>query len=201
MSENVPMADVIARLRAGDAQAAAEFVRHYEPAIRLRIRVWLRLQDARLRRVFDSVDICQSVMASFFARATTGQLDLDQPDKVVGLLVQMARHKLAHQIQRQQAKRRDIRRVQGIPSHDLDLAASDPSPSEWCAGQELLQEVHKRLSPAERLLADRRALGHDWNAISMELGGTPDGLRMQLTRALDRITEQLGLDDGGTPAE
>src|SRR5438045_1220418 len=36
MSENAAMADLIARLRVGDAQAAAEFVRHYEPAIRLR---------------------------------------------------------------------------------------------------------------------------------------------------------------------
>ena len=39
MSENAAMTDLIARLRVGDAQAAAEFVRHYEPAIRLRIRV------------------------------------------------------------------------------------------------------------------------------------------------------------------
>jgi DNA-directed RNA polymerase specialized sigma24 family protein len=196
MSENVPTADLIARLRSGDAQAAAEFVRHYEPAIRLRIRVWLRMQDARLRRVFDSVDICQSVMASFFVRATAGQLDLDQPEKVVGLLVQMARHKLAHQIQKQQAQRRDIRRVQGVPSHELDVAGSDPSPSEWCAGQELLQEIQKRLSPEERRLADRRAEGRDWAAISAEVGGTPDGLRMQLSRAVDRISAQLGLDDG-----
>ena len=196
MSEIVPMADLIARLRAGDAQAAAEFVRHYEPAIRLRIRVWLRMQDARLRRVFDSVDICQSVMASFFVRASAGQLDLDQPEKVVALLVQMARHKLAHQIQKQQAKRRDIRRVQGVPSHDLDVACSDPSPSEWCAGQELLQEIHKRLSPEERRLADHRAEGRDWAAISAEVGGTPDGVRMQLSRAVDRISAQLGLNDG-----
>jgi RNA polymerase sigma-70 factor (ECF subfamily) len=159
------------------------------------------LQDARLRRVFDSVDICQSVLASFFVRATSGQLDLDQPEKVVGLLVQMARHKLAHQIRTQQAKRRDIRRVQGVASHDMDVAGTDPSPSEWCAGQELLQEIHKRLSPEERRLADRRVEGDDWAAISAEVGGTPDGLRMQLARAVDRISAQLGLDDGATPDE
>ena len=201
MSETAPMAEVIARLRSGDAQAAAEFVRHYEPAIRLRIRVWLRLQDARLRRVFDSVDICQSVMASFFVRATSGQLDLDQPEKVVGLLAQMARHKLAHQIRAHQAQRRDIRRIQPVASHEMDVAGSDPSPSEWCAGQELLEEIHKRLSPLERRLADLRAEGRDWAAIAAELGGTPDGLRMQLSRAVDRISAELGLDDGGVPAE
>jgi RNA polymerase sigma-70 factor (ECF subfamily) len=200
MTKNAPMADLIARLRSGDAQAAAEFVRHYEPAIRLRVRVWLRLQDARLRRVFDSVDICQSVLASFFTRAASGQLDLDQPEKVIALLVQMARHKLAHQIQKQQAQRRDIRRVQGAASHDLDVAGSDPSPSDWCAGQELLKEIHKRLSPEERRLVDRRSEGCDWAAIAAEIGGTPDALRMQLARALDRVSRQLGVDDGGFPA-
>ena len=42
MSDNPQAPDLIARLRAGDAEAAAEFVRHYEPVIRSRIRVWLR---------------------------------------------------------------------------------------------------------------------------------------------------------------
>src|SRR5216684_1879066 len=112
MSENPPTLDLIARLRAGDAQAAAEFVRHYEPVIRSRIRVWLRMQDARLRRLFDSMDICQSVLASFFVRAASGQFDLEQPEQLLGLLVQMARHKLANQVQMQQAQRRDVRRVQ-----------------------------------------------------------------------------------------
>jgi RNA polymerase sigma-70 factor (ECF subfamily) len=201
MADNAPMTDLIARLRAGDAQAAAEFVHHYEPVIRSRIRVWLRMQDTRLRRVFDSMDICQSVLASFFGRATTGQFDLDQPEKVVGLLVRMARHKLAHQIEKQQAQRRDIRRVEGIAAQHSNVADSSPSPSEWCAGQELLQEFRKRLSGEERHIADRRAEGHGWSAISAELGGTPDGLRMQFARALDRITGELGLDDGGLPEE
>ncbi len=196
MSEEAPLPDLIARLRAGDAQAAAEFVRYYEPVIRSRIRVWLRMRDARLRRLFDSMDICQSVLASFFVRAVNGQFDLDQPDKVIGLLVQMARHKLANQIQKQQAQRRDVRRVQSDGLHDMELADPDPSPSEWCAGQELLEELRKRMSEEERLLADRRAEGHDWAAISAEMGGTPDGRRMQLARALDRITGQLGIDGG-----
>lgn len=57
-------------------------------------------------------------------------------------------------------------------------------------------------APAEeRRIADRRAEGGDWAAIAAELGGTPDGRRMQLARALDRVTEQLGLDepDGDPP--
>src|SRR5258708_11298862 len=106
------MAGLIARVRAGDAEAAAELIRTYEPVIRSRIRVWLRMQDARLRRVFDSMDVCQSVLASFFVRAASGQYDLALPEQLLGLLVQMARHKLINQISKQQAQRRDVRRIQ-----------------------------------------------------------------------------------------
>src|SRR5262249_31237363 len=48
------------RVRAGERAAAAELVRRYEPQIRLEVR--LRLRDRRLRRLFDSTDICQSVL-------------------------------------------------------------------------------------------------------------------------------------------
>lgn len=188
-------ADLLTRLRAGDPAAAAELVRKYEPVIRSRVRVWLRMQDARLRRVFDSMDVCQSVMASFFVRAAAGQYDLDRPEQLVGLLAQMARHKLAHQVSRLTARRRDIRRTDG--GREADPPAPEPEPFEVCAGRELLEEVRRRLSDDERRIADRRADGHDWAAIAAELGGTPDALRMKLARALDRVTDQLGLDGPG----
>ena len=39
-------------------------------------------------------------------------------------------------------------------------------------------------------------MDHDWAEIARQLGGTPDGRRMQLTRALDRVSGELGLEDG-----
>ena len=60
------------RVRAGDEWAADEFVRRYEPAVRLEIR--LRLRDPRLRRLLEPADLCQSVLKSFFVRATSGHL-------------------------------------------------------------------------------------------------------------------------------
>jgi RNA polymerase sigma-70 factor (ECF subfamily) len=198
MAEGDSIGSLITRVRAGDAQAAAELVRRYEPVIRSRIRIWLRMQDRRLRRVFDSMDVCQSVLASFFVRAAAGQYDLEQPEQVVGLLVRMAQHKLAHQVSKQQAQRRDVRRIGGADLHDVDVAAPGSSPSEIVAGQELLQEFRKRLSDEERRLADLKAQGSDWAAIAAELGGTADGRRMQLARALDRVASQLGLDPAPT---
>src|SRR5262245_31790823 len=102
--------ELIARVRAGDEQAAAELVRRYEPAIRRAARV--RLVDTRLNRHLDSMDICQSVLASFFVRAALGQFELETPDQLLRLLATMTRNKLAGQVKSHRAARRDFRRVQ-----------------------------------------------------------------------------------------
>ena len=189
-----PHGDLIARLRAGDAGAANELVREYEPVIRSLVRVWLRRQDDRLRRLFDSMDVCQSVLASFFVRAAAGQYDLDQPGQLTAVLVQIARHKLSCAVRKQTARRRDVRRTAGSDLNGVEVATADPTPIARFASRELLEEVRRWLSEEERQIADRRGEGSDWAAIAAELGGTPDGRRMQLARALDRVTDQLGLD-------
>src|SRR5437868_5414718 len=124
MAEGCPFLDLTRRVRAGDEAAAAELVRLYEPAIRRAARV--RLVDPRLRRVFDSMDVCQSVLASFFVRAALGQYELDTPEQLLRLLATMARNKLANQANRQKADRRDYRRVTGTSE---DEGSPDPSPS------------------------------------------------------------------------
>jgi RNA polymerase sigma-70 factor (ECF subfamily) len=194
MPDNDPLRELVVRLRAGDPEAAAQLVRNYEPVIRSRVRVWLRMQDERLRRVFDSMDICQSVLASFFVRAAAGQYELDQPEQLIALLLQMARHKLAHQVRKQTAQRRDVRRTDGAGLDVIPAASAEPTPSAHFAGKELLVEVRRRLSEDERRIADLRAAGNDWAAVATELGGTPDALRVKLTRALDRVTTELGID-------
>jgi RNA polymerase sigma-70 factor (ECF subfamily) len=181
------------RIRGGDQSAAAELVRHYEPTIRRVIR--FRLVDSRLGAVLDSMDICQSVLGSFFVRAASGQYDIAQPDDLVKLLVTMARNKLAGQARKERAGRRDNRRIQGGSSPE-DLLADDPSPSEQVANQELLQQVQNRLTPEERRLVDLRSQGLDWAAIALELGENQVVLRKRLSRALDRVLRQLGLHEG-----
>ena len=58
--------EILEQIRAGDATAAEEFVRTYEPYVRQVVRA--RLRVVRLRRIADSSDFCQAVMASFLIR-------------------------------------------------------------------------------------------------------------------------------------
>jgi RNA polymerase sigma-70 factor (ECF subfamily) len=143
MGVEPPFHEFIRRIRAGDDQAAAELGRRYDSAIRVEVR--LRLSDRRLRRIFDSTDICQSVLASFFVRVASGQYDLESPEQLVRLLIGMTRNKVAFQARRQQAQRRDQRRNVADPG-DLDPAGREPSPSHEVAAREILGACRQRLT-------------------------------------------------------
>jgi RNA polymerase sigma factor (sigma-70 family) len=193
MSDDNVFADLIRRLRAGDPRAAEELVCDYEPAIRLEVH--FRLRDPRLRRAFDSMDVCQSVLASFFVCAAAGAYDLEQPAQLRKLLAGMARNKLLNQVRKQRAQRRDVRRLEPIARDEGAAVAADPSPSRQCEAKDLLYSFQQRLTPEERQLAELRALGREWPDIAAQVGGTPGGRRKQLTRAIDRVTRELGLDE------
>jgi RNA polymerase sigma factor (sigma-70 family) len=182
--------ELLDRIRAGDGAAAADLVRRYEPEIRRAIRV--KLTDPRLRRLLDSLDVCQSVLGNFFVRVAAGQFDLDNPQQLLALLVTMARNKVLDHARRQQADRRDQRRLGG-PLALEQVAGREANPSRIVAGRELLEMVQVRLSAEERDLAEQRAQGRDWAALAAERGVSAEALRKRLTRALDRVAQELGL--------
>jgi RNA polymerase sigma-70 factor (ECF subfamily) len=141
------------------------------------------------------MDVCQSVLASFFVRAAAGQYDLDRPEQFVALLATIARRKVAYQARRHRADNRDLGRDVAVNGAHHELADPDPSPSRVASGRELLAEVRRRLTPDELRLADLRAEGREWSEIAAAVGGTADARRKQLARALDRVAPQVGLED------
>jgi RNA polymerase sigma-70 factor (ECF subfamily) len=191
--DDTSFADFLCRIRTGDEQAAAELVSRYEPALRLEIR--MRMKDPKLRRLLEPADLCQSVLKSFFVRATTGQYDLDSPEKLLALLRTMARNKVVQQTRRQRALRRDLRRDVSLHEGIPHAVAADPSPSRIAIGREMLDAFRGKLTEEERQLADLRSQGCDWAEIARQLGGSPQALRKQLARAANRAARQLGLDE------
>jgi RNA polymerase sigma-70 factor (ECF subfamily) len=193
MAEVPSFQEFLRRVRAGDEQAASELVRLYEPEIRRAVRV--RLSESRLGRILDTEDVCQSVLANFFVRASAGQFEIESPEQLVHLLVAMARNKLRDKARQQTAQRRDQRRLgTGDPAALDAVPDSADSPSQIIAGRELLERVRGELSDEERFLAEQRALGHEWAAIAAEVGGSPEALRKKLERAIERVMRRLGLE-------
>ncbi|HEY6563696.1 MAG TPA: ECF-type sigma factor [Pirellulaceae bacterium] len=186
--------DFVRRIRAGDEEAAVALVHEYEPLVRREIR--MRLVDPRLARAFDTMDICQSVWASFFVRTAAGQFDLDEPGQLLKLLVTMARNKLASAARDENRDRRDHRRVDvPVAGTWSAVVAGGATPSRVIEARDLLRHFMNLLSPEERQLAEFRAQQISWNDIAERMGGTAQGRRMQFSRAVDRAAMSLGLED------
>jgi RNA polymerase sigma factor (sigma-70 family) len=192
MPEATTFDQLIRRVRSWDKDAAAELVRRYEPAIRRAVR--FRLADAQLRSQLDSMDICQSVLKSFFIRAASGQYELETPEQLLGLLGAMARRKLISEARRQRTQRRGGSQVTAGGQDQQAFVDPGAGPGAEVAARDLLQEIRRRLSPDDRSLLDLRSQGHDWPAVAAELGGNAGSLRKRLSRALDRVAEELNLD-------
>jgi RNA polymerase sigma factor (sigma-70 family) len=194
MQSKLPFPELFARVRRGDAQAAEALVREYEPEIRRAIR--FRLTDPKLRRVVDTVDICQSVLGNFFARAALGQFDVDRPEQLVALLVTMARNRVTNWHHHQRVRQADKQQPLAAGEEPGAMPSSGaPTPSRVVAGRELLQEFRKRLSSQELVLADARAAGREWKEIAGELNESPEALRKRLSRACDRVARELRLEE------
>jgi RNA polymerase sigma-70 factor (ECF subfamily) len=191
MDTDVSFADLLRRVRGGDEAAAAALVRRYEPSVRRAVR--LRLTDPRLRRAFDSADVCQSVLGNFFARARAGQFELDSPEQLIRLLVEMTYNKVRDLARHEHA---DRRRVEAAGEHALEsVAAQQDTASEVLAGNELLERVRALLSEEERSLLDQRRDGRDWADLAAASGTTPDALRMKHNRMMKCVYRQLGLGE------
>lgn len=189
LSEN-PFLVYVRRLREGDSAALEELVARYAPVIRLEAR--MRLRAPHLRAVLDSTDICQSVLKSFFLRAAAGQFEIDRPEDLRNLLVQMACNKSLEAARREHAQKRDARRSVSL-GDDAHLLEGGEDPGEEVEWRELLMRGRQMLSPSEREIAERRAGDQSWEEIAAALGGKPDQYRMQLRRAQERIVDALGL--------
>jgi DNA-directed RNA polymerase specialized sigma24 family protein len=110
--------------------------------------------------------------------------------------VTMTRNKLVGQVRKQQTQMRDLRRREEAGQEKLQACAGGPTPSLQVTNDELIEEFRKRMSTEEWQIAQRRTQGVNWETIAAELGGTPEGCRKQLSRAVDRVSQELGLDEG-----
>jgi RNA polymerase sigma-70 factor (ECF subfamily) len=196
--QDYDFSQLVARLRTGDSAAAAELLERFEPEIRRTVRV--RLTDPRLRRVVDSMDVCQSVFANFFVRASLGEYDLERPEELLRLLIVMVRNKVIDQTRRMQAGKRDQGRLEIVSDSVLNrLPSNGIDPASLALNRDLLQKAQNCLTASENYLAQQRSLGRTWQELAVELGATPDALRKQFQRAMSRVASALNLE--GDPNE
>jgi RNA polymerase sigma factor (sigma-70 family) len=133
------------------------------------------------------MDICQSVLASFFDRVAHGGFELDSPQQLGELLATMARNKLIKRYHHERSRRRwqtqaiDLDRIQDAAGGPIDESAD----------RDLVEDCLARLTLQERRIASQRAAGQSWAQIAGELQTSAEALRKQFTRACHCVVEQL----------
>lgn len=191
MSESPDFLDFLRRIRAGDEAAARELVQRYEPLVRREVR--MRMHDRRLNRVFDSVDVTQSVFAQFFNQVAD-DFELESPEQLMRLLVAMARNRTISRVRSEHRMIRDLRRLTSETGAIDKVQATQPSPSEYISQHEEFELLQRALTDEERRIVELRKQGLGWDEIAASLGGTGQARRMQLSRVHDRLKERLGPD-------
>jgi DNA-directed RNA polymerase specialized sigma24 family protein len=78
---------------------------------------------------------------------------------------------------------------------ELELQKLQKTPGSMVAHRELLKMVRDRLNDQENEIAEHRLKGCSWDEISQKLGGTAEAIRKQFSRAIDRVTNELGVDE------
>ena len=190
--DNDEFAELIARIRQGDQQAAEDLVRRFEPEVRRFVRY--RLTSPSVRRFVDSLDICQSVLTRFFVSLSAGDFAVADSQQLKALLLTMARNRVFDAVSAEHAGRRDARR--NVSGDDQQLAAipsQAQTPSQIVATDELVSAVEEQLSTEDRYLVQQRLSGREWADLAQECASTPEAVRKRVSRALDQAAKALGL--------
>lgn len=164
---------LVGRVRSGDREALAEFVRRYEPLIRARFREQFASSS---RGIFDSSDFFATV--SRRADAVMGQGapagGTESPGEMLGRIMRAAASDYARSLQaeRQAYRGRLPSRVGSEPAH-----ANEPDE----------RSVVSALDATDGQIFRLRALGAQHGVVGHTLGMTESAVRMRWSRILGRL--------------
>ena len=175
----------LARIQAGDQDAAREMLIRYEPEVRLVVR---RQLPKILRARFDSLDFLQSVWGSFFRRVRSkpGLAEFEDERHLVAFLSRAAKNKMIDEYRKAGSQKQDMRREEPIwadGDHPRELEAHTDSPSEVAQRNETLDRLRDLLPEERQAILDLKAQGLSSREIGERLGISE--------RTVQRVIEDL----------
>src|SRR5947209_1959229 len=182
--------DLMARLRAGDDDAAAEVFRRFTHRL---IGLARSRLDHLIRRKVDPEDILQSVYRTFFRRYARGAFDLESWDGLWGMLTVITVRKCDYRRKFFRAACRDVGRevappaAADAPAPEIEALARDPTPSEAARLAETVEQLMRELTGREREMLALSLQGHTTEEISAQVGRS----ERTVQRVLKRVRAQL----------
>lgn len=177
------IASFLARIQAGDDQAARELLVRYEPEVRLVVR---RQLPKLLRSRFDSVDFLQSVWGDFFQRVRTGPAEFEDARHLVAFLARAAKNKVIDEYRRAGSQKQDVHREEPIwndSGRPRELPAVDDTPSQIAVAREAYDRLLDLVPEDRRQVLSLKAEGLSSREIGERLGISE--------RTVQRVVEEL----------
>jgi RNA polymerase sigma factor (sigma-70 family) len=186
---------LMARLRAGDDQAARRVFAHFTDRLIALARARL---DGLVRGKVGAEDVVQSVWRVFFRRCAEAEYDLENWDSLWSLLALITVRKCWRKIQEV------IARPEVPYPGDADGSNTpwqppgrEPTPEEAALLADLLAEVMRGLEPKQRDVLELRLQGYTVREISARVGLTEYTVEYVLKRIRKRLKRLLDEDEPG----
>jgi RNA polymerase sigma-70 factor (ECF subfamily) len=187
---DVNLAELIDRARAGDEGAVGDLLRWFEPEVRMVVRGKL---PRALRAQFDSMDLVQSVWKSVLTEGANDLPRFESPRHFMGFLAGVVRNKVYEKHRRRSTRKYDVAREEplyvrkGNREVPREVAGADPSPSQDAQARDRLAQMLEGLSPLGRQMVLLRRTGRTFEEIAEELGVHESRVR----RVMDSLRERL----------
>jgi RNA polymerase sigma factor (sigma-70 family) len=177
---------LISEAEKGNADAARRLLREFGPHV---VRAIRRHLPPEMRSEFDSLDFAQAVWGSFFAQPRRLS-ELEDSEQFIGLLAQMARHKVLHEHRKRFATaKRDKAREERSLGEPIDeqAFASDPTPSQVAVANDLCRALVADQPERYQVILEQRLQGRSHEEIAQLLHMHERSVR----RVLDRLGKSL----------
>jgi len=180
-----PLEDLLERLSNGDAEAAEQVFRAYEPYLRKVVR---RQLPGQLRAKFDSIDVVQSVWVDVLQGFREAGWRFPDVDHLRAFLVKVTRNRFIDR----------VRKHHKALEHEQPLEKTDPAglldrqdrPSALAQADELWQRMLDLCVPEHRPVLELKRQGLSAPDIASRLGLHEDSVR----RILRNLARHLAVD-------
>jgi RNA polymerase sigma factor (sigma-70 family) len=183
-------AEILARYRGGDDQAADELFSRFVGRLTLLARSRL---SPKLASRTDPEDVILSAYRSFFIGAREGRFLLTRSGDLWRLLVSITMHKLYRQVRKHSAEMRSASAEQSLSStkeEELPLAR-EPSPDEAVTIADELEAFMSTLDAFARRVFELRLQEEQISTISAETGRSERTVRRMLRTIRERLADRL----------
>jgi RNA polymerase sigma factor (sigma-70 family) len=184
--------DLLRRLEAGDAEAAAILFHCY--ARRL-IGLTRHRLDERIRGKVDADDVVNSVIRTFCRRAAERPFDLDGPNDLWALLVEITLRKCGRWNRHFRTRKRDVRREISPPPTDDSCSGEEaldpagPRPEDEVVLREAVECLLRSLDDRARAVCEMRLQGYEIKEIGVALKCTEATVNRKIRHIKDRLKE------------